>query len=315
MTGLQLLDTRLLGVPFNSSGRADGVTRAPAALRRAGLLDALAATGAVVDDAGDVDVDLVDDHRDVASHVIAPLALAAMVRETREMVRALLGDGRLPIVVGGDCPILMGCLGATPKPPGLFFVDGHEDAWPPAASTTGEAADMELGFLLGRNLDSLPDRLRRQIPHLQPDQVVVLGARDASELADAGVPSIARDVRVVTPDSIRSGPTEVGRGSADQVAGGGSWWLHVDLDVLATESLPAVDYPQAGGLDWDDLTALTLGALTVPGLVGVDVTIYNPDLDPLGSAATRIVRYLADALASVATIARNPGPAMKESDS
>jgi arginase len=165
---------------------------------------------------------------------------------------------------------------------------------------------MELGFLLGRSLDGLPEGLLRQIPRLEPERVVVLGARDASELADAGVPSIARDVRVVTPDSIRSGPTEVGRGSAEQVAGGGSWWLHVDLDVLTTESLPAVDYPQAGGLDWDDLTALTRGASTVPGLVGIDVTIYNPDLDPQGTGATRIVQYLADALASIATIARNP---------
>ena len=25
------------------------------------------------------------------------------------------------------------------------------------------------------------------------------------------------------------------------------WWLHVDLDVLSTNSLPAVDYPQPEG--------------------------------------------------------------------
>ncbi len=32
---------------------------------------------------------------------------------------------------------------------GVLFIDGHEDAWPPELSTTGEAADMELGFALG----------------------------------------------------------------------------------------------------------------------------------------------------------------------
>ena len=35
------------------------------------------------------------------------------------------------------------------------------------------------------------------------------------------------------------------------------WWLHVDLDVLATTQLAAVDYQQPGGLSWDQLQTLT----------------------------------------------------------
>jgi len=41
----------------------------------------------------------------------------------------------------------------------------------------------------------------------------------------------------------------------------GRWWLHVDLDVLATSSLAAVDDPQPGGLDWSTLTALSPGLI------------------------------------------------------
>jgi arginase len=69
------------------------------------------------------------------------------------------------------------------------------------------------------------------------------------------------------------------------------WWFHLDLDVLSTEALPAVDYPQEGGLGWNELDAVTRAALAARP-IGWDVTIYNPDLDPEGVHARRIVRFL-----------------------
>ena len=71
------------------------------------------------------------------------------------------------------------------------------------------------------------------------------------------------------------------------------WWLHVDLDVLSTEALPAVDYPQDGGLSWTQLESLTGAALKAPGCLGISVCIYNPDLDPARHHATRIVEFIA----------------------
>ena len=59
---------------------------------------------------------------------------------------------RFPLLLGGDCPVLIGALGAAGRAAfgdiGLLFVDGHEDAWPPKTSPTGEAADTELGLVL-----------------------------------------------------------------------------------------------------------------------------------------------------------------------
>ncbi|MGH2393388.1 MAG: arginase family protein, partial [Candidatus Limnocylindria bacterium] len=195
-------------------------------------------------------------------------------------------------------PILLGCLGAAAAggPLRLLFVDGHEDAWPPAQSSTGEAADMELGWLLGLTSSGLRADLRREIPVLIPSDVIVLGPRDQRELADAGVRSIADLVQIIRPDEIASDPMNVTREAARTLGQRGPWWLHVDLDVLATDSLAAVDYRQAGGLDWPTLTTLTRAALAAPGVLGWDVTIYNPDLDQDGADAARIVRYMADAL-------------------
>ena len=55
--------------------------------------------------------------------------------------------------------------------------------------------------------------------------------------------------------------------------------------MLSTQALPAIDYPQPGGLAWDELAAVATMALSADPR-GWDVTIYNPDLDPDGSRAT-----------------------------
>ena len=48
--------------------------------------------------------------------------------------------------------------------------------------------------------------------------------------------------------------------------------------------MPAVDYLLPGGLDWDELAELLVPLAASPALLGADVTIYNPSLDPTASA-------------------------------
>ncbi len=212
-------------------------------------------------------------------------------------VRRAVADslrGGVSARLGGVCPILLGCLPAVAaggSVPRVLYVDGHEDAWPAAQSTTGEAADMDVGWMLGTTAADLPADLRRRIPIIQPDDIIILGARDEHELADAGVETLRNLVRIVRPDVINEDPDAVASESVSALDQRGPWWLHVDLDVLATESLSAIDYPQAGGTDWSTLTTLTRRAIASPSVMGWTVTIYNPDLDlnvpvPTASCAT-----------------------------
>lgn len=241
----------LVGVPFSSAGTNEGVARAPAALRRAGLVEALVAAEIDVADVGDVTLPSSRPDRDAESHVVAVENIPVMIARVRRAVTASLQRGAFPLILGGDCPVLIGCLAAASERESarVLFVDGHEDAWPAARSTTGEAADMELGWLLGRTTEGLPFQLRRQIPLLKPDDVIVLGARDGDEIAAAGVDSIGDQVRIVAPEAIARAPASVGQDVASALSRRGSWWLHIDLDVLSTHSLAAVDYRQAGGLN------------------------------------------------------------------
>jgi arginase len=285
----------LIGVPFNSAGVSGGEARSPAALRAAGLLEALQRV-ADIHDYGDIALPESSPQRDPASGIIAPVNLKKMVGAVRSQVTGAISRGDVPLVIGGECPLLLGCLAAARDAygrVGLLFVDGHEDAWPPHQSTTGEAADMELGFALGLTATGVHD-LDALLPLVRPDDTIVLGPRDRDELTVVNVPSIAstvtfRDDRALLAVDLATTSNVLTR---QLHAAAAHWWFHLDLDVLATESFAAIRYPQPGGLSWPELETVTMAALQTPGLAGWNITIYNPDLDPDGSGAARIVSFL-----------------------
>ncbi|SHN46696.1 arginase family protein [Cryptosporangium aurantiacum] len=281
----------LITVPFNSSGSSVGVARAPSALLDAGLATAL--PGARVVEAA---VPITDPARG-PSGLAAEDALAAMVTSVSERVLDAWAADRVPVVLGGDCPVLLGGLVAAEHRgygAGLVFVDGHEDAWDPHRSPSGEAADSEIALALG--WVPAPAALAPVLPCLRASDLVQLGPRDATELADAGQRTIADRVPVLAGERLAApGGGEIGeRMAAGLIARTEHWWLHVDLDVLSTGALSAVDYPQPGGLTWDQLETLTASLLRIGGCGGLSVCIYNPDLDG-GAAAGRIAQYVAGA--------------------
>jgi arginase len=285
-------DVVLIGVPTNSGGTVDGVAGAPAVLRQRGLIAALASRPGFTD-AGDLALPAPQPGRG-PSGLLAEDALITMIGRVREAVSAARRSGRFPLLLGGDCPVILGALAALQAEqdqPGLLFVDGHEDAWPPRLSPTGEAADCELGLAL-RLFDADPaPRLRGVLPRIRARDVIAVGPRDGDELAAAGVPTLAGQLRAL----IR--PAELAAsGYAAAVCLPAPWWLHTDLDVLATTELAAVDYPQPGGLTWSQLSDITSAALAAEGCAGWSVCIYNPDLDPGRGGADNIITYITQAI-------------------
>jgi arginase len=74
-------------------------------------------------------------------------------------------------------------------------------------------------------------------------------------------------------------------------------WLHTDLDVLAQDIFTAGRVPddeeEPGGLDWSQLTELTAAAPACGGCAGWSIAIYDPQQDPGGAEARRIVQHVA----------------------
>lgn len=292
----------LIGVPTNSAGRKDGVARAPEALRRVGLVAELGRFCDIAD-RGNVAFSAPTTERNTESKIIAPDSLASMTLGVNTAVREALQGGRFPLVIGGDCPVLLGCLMGCREPDvrtGLLFVDGHEDAYPAHQSPTGEAADMELGFALGLQVPGQIQNVIGPGPLVAAHDVCIMGARDRGILQKTNVRSLADTVELYSDTELLYGYIEglttktllrLGRETQ-------RLWLHIDLDVLSTDSLPAVDYRQPGGLKWEHLEMLAKTAMSSGKIAGCNVTIYNPDMDSDGRFARRIVKFLGELMTS-----------------
>ncbi|MDT7581299.1 MAG: arginase, partial [Pseudonocardiales bacterium] len=272
-------------------GRPGNQARASAVLRAAGLAHAFA--GQDVHDSGDVGIPAPDPTRGAATSLVNEAALVAMTDAVETRVRAALGEGRTPVLYGGDCTTLLGSMPAFDG--GLVFVDGHEDTTPLDVSEDGEAANTEIGLLLGLTGRLLRGPLAHRRGTLAADRLAMLGQRDrdwrrqfnVGSLRDHGV--WLRDV-----DDVAADPAGAGRAAVQHVAGGsGRWWLHVDLDVLDPVEFPAQGLPdvadEPGGLTRAQLAALLLGATGEGGCAGLSVAIYDPDQDPDGSGARAVV--------------------------
>jgi len=292
----------LVGVPYTSMAEPGGIARAIEVLRAAGLADRLEAAGDV-HDAGDLAL-LEGDGVRGPSGLLNEAALARLVVASREAVAASHDRRRLPLLVGGDCPVLLGALAAARDrygACGLMMVDGHEDAWPPSVSPTGEASDSEVAVALGLSDHALPEPLDRLTPLVAPESVAVLAPRDRAEIDAAGVASLDGTVAAFRDaEAVRAHGPSASTHEAVAAVGLAApvFWLHLDLDVLRTDELVAVDYPQPGGLTWQELGEIGAAALTAPGCAGISIVIYNPDKDRDGVGSDRIVRSAVDLVAA-----------------
>ncbi len=285
MKGCSILDA-----PSDLGLRRTGVDGLPDALRAAGLLEGLPDARY----AGRLAVPPYVPLRDAASNVLNPDGIRTFSFALAERVAFTLDLGRFPVVLGGDCSVLLGAALALRRRGrfGLFFLDGHADFYPPSAEPNGEVASMELAIVTGREPAVLAD-LEGRRPLVREEDVVVFGYRDAESAAEYGSPDVrqtamhAFDLAQVR----RMGPAAAARQGLAALEANGveGFWIDLDADVLHDDVMPAVDYRRPGGLWPGELSEALAVALASPLAVGMEVTIYNPAFDDAKRSAARVL--------------------------
>jgi arginase len=226
------------------------------------------------------------------------LALSAEVARSLER-------GALPVVVGGDCSVLLGALHGLRRAGGrgLVHVDGHADFFHPgnydAATRLGSAAGMDLALATGRGEPILTEWPGLSGPLAADADVVQLGERDSAHPQYAYPDFKQTAIERIAVEVVKAGMAAAIDRVLARLAERGieRAWLHIDLDVLDQSVMPAVDSTGSPGLTYAELSQL-VGALVDSGrIAGLGIAIYDPDLDPDGRYAAGIVDSIASALA------------------
>lgn len=292
-----------LGLRPPRPGSVPGTVNAPDALRAAGLFGRMIAAGAV--DAGVVRSDryVDDDATRPLGHVRNEVALITHARLLADRISGLLDVGRTPLVIGGDCSILIGIGVALSRRggAGLVHVDGHTDFRHPGNSDDcASVAGEDLAAAVGLHWPAIAD-IDGAGPYFESAHVAHIGHRED----DTEALETRRTLGVVlSAREAMQQPTSTTTAAARRAAGTG-YWLQVDVDVLDPSVMPAVDSPDPGGFSADALTALLTEL--APGAIGASITVFDPDLDPDGRYAALVSDIVATGLARLGSETRHAG--------
>jgi arginase len=276
--------------------RPTGAEFLPDALKTVGLIEKLHA-----DYAGRVSPLPYNSERDKVTLLLNPDSIKTFSIQLADMVSSVIRSRRYPIVLGGDCSILIGNLLSLRRLGryGLFFIDGHADFYQPEASLTGEVADMDLAIVSGRGPDILTniDNLK---PLVRDEDIILFGYRDREQAASFGSQDVRNtnihsfDLSYIKQRGITTAASEAVNKLLHKKLRG--FWIHLDIDVLDDSIMPAVDYRLNRGLSFSELTELLKIIGATGRSIGMDITIFNPNLDSDGSIARRFVSSILEGI-------------------
>jgi arginase len=273
-------------------GRQQGTWRAPQALLDAGLARALDTDEVISLERPSYQFDA-----QPGTRIRNGVSIREFSLQMAGKVADILRRGRFPVVIGGDCSVLLGGLYGLriAGGRGLVHIDGHSDFYHPAnydaSRRLGAVAGMDLALASGRGEGLLTSWPHVGKPLAEDADIVQIGQRDG-RLTGTGIAqwTVQRVLADGVDNSARAVIAKLQARSLDKV------WVHVDLDVLDDEVMPAVDSPGSPGLDYAQLSTLirTLGASG--RVAGADFAIYDPERDAGSKYAGPLVRCIAEAI-------------------
>lgn len=278
----------ILGVPDSAGAYCVGVEQAPAALRDAGLLDALGAAGWEVHDRGDLTRRMwAPDHANRYVQNVGQEAQA--VAELAGVASGMLSEGERLLVLGGSCVVAVGLCAAMARVnqrPRIIYIDRHLDLNTPLSTTEGSLSWMGMAHAL--DLDGAAHELSGaagQPPVLAPEDLVYLGVDLAQTTDWERSQADALGLNVVEQAALVDQPQQAARTALGHLEQG-PFIVHLDVDVLdfidaplaenvnGRNSGPTVDQLQlalAELLRHPDCWAMSIGQL-VPAHASADST-------------------------------------------
>lgn len=276
--------TDLIGVPLDLGAGRRGVDMGPSAFRLTGLAGRIAALGGEVLDRGDVDVPIPETCVPGPERKRFILEIAAVCRTLAGLTEGSVGDGAVPVSLGGDHSLAAGSVAGAAAALrrrggelGLIWVDAHADMNTPETTPSGNVHGMPLAACLGQGPDELV--AIGGGASVRPENVALIGIRNLDEREKGLVRGSG--VRAYTMSDLdRRGVGAV----LDEVLSAlrrtaAGVHLSLDLDGLDPEVAPGVGTPVRGGLSYREAHLLCEMVAEDGRLTSLDVVELNPTLD------------------------------------
>jgi arginase len=283
----------VIGVPFNGIGVPPEQENPAQAIRDAGLIDFLESRGASVTDLGDVEISPFDGRRDEMTHVLNSISWKETSIRLSDRLGDIIGHNTALVVLGGDCGILLGIIGAyvrLERRIGLVMLDGHADFRSPETSPSGEAADLPLWVLTGRGPSEFSN-LYGYTPMLEDSEITVFGYREPDMIDQSSINRFDWEQmkRLGISRATKSGLQPL----LDQRL---DLWLHFDVDVIDPVEMPAVHFPEPGGLSFKETEDFIKQVFDTKRLLGLSLACYHNSNDANGTAGVKLARLLSNVL-------------------
>jgi arginase len=290
----------VVGAPTSAGAFAPGQEDAPAALRAAGLVEALQAS-----DRGDTPrFRWRTDHDD--PRAMNAGAVVDGVRAVAAEVEQALRAGDRPLVLGGDCTVGVGTVAgavAAGAEPRLVYLDLHPDLNTPGSVPDGALDWMGVAHML--DVEGADDRLAGAGPRrplLADADLVLLGAGPEQSTPAERARIAERALEPIDVEALRADPRAAANVAVERATAGGRRFLvHFDVDLVDFSDVPLSENTGRGiGVPFETALA-ALEVLTAhDALLGLTVTELNPHHGAAdGSDVTRLAQRLAGALRRV----------------
>ena len=295
----QLKKIVLLGSATSAAALRGGHERAPSALRAAGLADRLTAAGFDVADHGDTATQVFqpDDEHPRARNVSAILK---SLNDLRPRVEVAVKTGALPLIVSGDCISVLAAVAGTRRyyrNVSLIYMDRDADLNLPATTPSGCIDGMVISHVIGRGAPELV-RFWGEPPLVREPDVALFGF-ERLDLPEE---------QYLVSSPLRRHPglevSTVGAAAAAHLAlervhaAKNEFVLHFDVDTISSREFGATNFPGEGGLSLNEVRDALRVFAVQPNLAAILVAGYNPELDPDGEAARRLIDLLVEVLAT-----------------
>ena len=298
----------LIGAPTDIGASTRGGSMGPAALRIAGIADALAGMGCDVVDRGDI-VGPFNPLRPPVNGYRHLDEVIAWNRSLHDACLAELHDGRMPVTLGGDHCLAVGSISAAARycrergrTLKVVWLDAHADFNTAELTPTGNLHGMPVACLMGFGPDALV-AMSGQVPALVPSQISQIGIISVEEgeknFLDRQLLKVI-DKRQIDEIGMRK---VMERALMDVDA---DTHVHVsfDVDFLDPSIAPGVGTTVRGGPGYRE-AQLCMEMLADAGYLGsLDIVELNPALDH-GNATAELAVDLLQSLFGKSTLVRS----------